>query len=679
MSDKNIFQKTQLIELRQQNNNSKNSNVDKDANGDYRVTLNKPVLIEEGDAVGLHSVFLDTAATNDGLILLEPTNDGVVPPKETKISATFGYYLTNMPTSNETPFNTSGADIISKQYTNTAAGPTENTGERIDGEIYVACDRHIISVGAGFVCSGFSLKMTAPALNNPDPTKYLNLAIVISYKADASGKTLQAGVNINLPVLGNFPKIRARMVTADGNLQIDSELQKLISNTTGAEKAFQFLNLPFHFDGNTQPTITTFNGNGRSENHDYPIQGVSLITEDQSRTSVAAETRHPILNTISFNVPSGKYTASQICSLIGQNFTNLNLMGNIGTETYDIANNPLLTTSANLIKQTRTEKGSADTTHDTIEFIRTDGTKSFQLKTRLEADNSLTPGTPNYLIGSSQFSLLFNDVSSKVELHSIHDSFLSLEANSGGQPQVRAYKNTGGDKFVANKYSGIFLTDLEPKSLWTDQFKFNQALGSQGLLLDIHNANTLTIEGQIINVPTFLSTNPTPNALLDGINITGDDMGLDSLVTKQSSGPTAAAPAVFNKAYDLPSAFVDYPNFNATNTQDNIGILADGIVNSGGIGGSEAEGYYQIEIDFGIDQDIQGKDALNNKIQGIVSRYYSQGSYTSAYSEGQIPYIHKGAPLYVNEYRVRILQPDNSLATDIQNNNTIFLQITKSK
>jgi hypothetical protein len=85
-------------------------------------------------------------------------------------------------------------------------------------------------------------------------------------------------------------------------------------------------------------------------------------------------------------------------------------------------------------------------------------------------------------------------------------------------------------------------------------------------------------------------------------------------------------------------------------------------------------GYYMIEIDMGINTNVRGKDFNNKKISSIIGRYYSNNSFTSAYNEGSIPYIHRGNSIRLNKFNVRILKDDGTLADDIGDNNTVFLE-----
>ena len=81
-----------------------------------------------------------------------------------------------------------------------------------------------------------------------------------------------------------------------------------------------------------------------------------------------------------------------------------------------------------------------------------------------------------------------------------------------------------------------------------------------------------------------------------------------------------------------------------------------------------------------VNSDIRGQDNKNNKIHGIVGRYYSKDSYTSSVEgEGSIPYLHESDdPLVLNSFKVRILNPNGTQMEGLQNDNTIFLEIIKA-
>ena len=64
-------------------------------------------------------------------------------------------------------------------------------------------------------------------------------------------------------------------------------------------------------------------------------------------------------------------------------------------------------------------------------------------------------------------------------------------------------------------------------------------------------------------------------------------------------------------------------------------------------------------------------------IASIVSRYYENNNYCNGSQADSVVYIHRGAPQSINNFRVRILDSTNKLATDIGSDNTIYIQINK--
>lgn len=696
-NNKVLIPKTQILELRENNKRSQSRNTN---GGDYNVTLDDPLIVEEGDQVAIHSVFLDTRTSNDGLIILRPDTEGGT---TTTISAEFGYYMSNTPSSNETPFNL-GAQIVSKNYTQNNGGVVQSANVNVDGEPYVACTRHIPADPSVLRnLQGLSISVDKDANGNPQYKTEINkntkckVSLEYAYKPAGDNNVVTDTLKIDMGVLRDLNAVGT--IFNNGLVNVDSNII-LDLNTRSGGKCITGAGFPVEFDSSQnitdprtgQPSgvavlltnyIVSTPDNGQPT--EYAQDRVSIIQDTTDRSDGSLKV---FKDSVSIQVDSGTYTASQICDIIGQGFTNINMNGDIGSENYDLTANPLLTTSANLIRKARELKGAG--VEDTIEFVRaSDGGASFRLETQLEnaPNNALVAGKPNYMVGTSQFGLLYNDTANKVELHLLHESLYDLSLNSTGQTQIRGYKNeavtparTGGQaltpapkKFFVNKHSGIFFTKLEPRELWFGQLQFDESLETGITYVN----KALVDNGQNINAPVFSANNTIPNALVDGRNITGDGKGLDAILQHKFEGGLAGG-AGFTKAYDIADSFVAFPNYLATNTDDQIGIHSKGIINTGQFVGQEAEGYYQVELNLGIDQDIHGKDNTNNKIHGIVSRYYSQGSYTSSYGEGGIPYIHKGTPITINDINVRILNPDNSLAGDIDSNNTIFLQIQKN-
>ena len=88
-------------------------------------------------------------------------------------------------------------------------------------------------------------------------------------------------------------------------------------------------------------------------------------------------------------------------------------------------------------------------------------------------------------------------------------------------------------------------------------------------------------------------------------------------------------------------------------------------------------GYYLIDIDTKLQNEMISSDSNTTTIQGIVNRYYSQNSYTS--SDGSnISYTHRGQPMLLSSVGVRILNPDHTLAS-VGGDSTVFIMVQKQQ
>ena len=155
---------------------------------------------------------------------------------------------------------------------------------------------------------------------------------------------------------------------------------------------------------------------------------------------------------------------------------------------------------------------------------------------------------------------------------------------------------------------------------------------------------------------------PITFSLVDGVNTTGNFTSLDSAIDKSTP---RVSPAVLDNLKDTSQIIKQIYARDALNQLSSLP-------------------YYLIEIDGkGINSDIRGSraSAINNtKISAIVSRYYQTLSYTSSMDgSGGIPYIHKGQPLILDSFKVRILDPNGELTANIQDSNVVFLQHTPAQ
>jgi len=663
-SQKNVsVPSTTIIELREQNKSSQNK-LDGGGNrvaGDYETKLNKTLYIEPNDQVEVASAFIDTASNTSGLIVLDPDTAG---GNTTTISLEFGYYMTNTQVSAETGKDASTVEVCREFFGLTGAAANGTSVSEVDGERYVACKRVL---HAGGVLSGSCEGIQVNFTSGIDPLKSnANSLYELSFKSNYVDTTTGQVHTQKQHIIFRTTSMELLKPFLLGGtlLNLDSvSMPKLLAvrdvngTTLVAQSTLAF---PFHFTGGAanipQDDGSIWGDHNNPTGQPVPQNGFKDFFFQNKTVPAPDESRPLVTDTATIVVPSGHYSAEEITTQISILLTKATKDGAVGVETYDVVNNPLLTNMKQLLKKNQPSD---------IRFVRTDGAREFEFKSDI-ADAA----TRNYVVGTSQFGLNYDEGDMRVEITSQHSSLFNIDnADQAGQPEIRAYKtqaNSLGNttKFYADSYSGIFILNMKPNKLWTEQFKFRD-------LVVTPQMKNVAYTPLLYTVPTFEGD----NALVVGKNITSDMTGVDASIQKVLKKTGAA----ITQSYDTPFEFPVAPAFQGILVNDTTPILASGSINDGSHG-EETLGYYQLEIDFGVPSDIQGKDENTNKIQSIVSRYYQSGSFTSAYNEGSFAYIHPptAAPMAVNSFKVRILQPDNTLANDISSNNSIFLKIIKN-
>jgi len=358
------------------------------------------------------------------------------------------------------------------------------------------------------------------------------------------------------------------------------------------------------------------------------------------------------LNTQGIKIPAKKYEPQELCSFISSQYELLLPTTN--------ANPTVL--SENQLLQTTKQMNLINNNTDTV-YMNLEGSQQFIFNTTDAGGNPL-----NYLLGTSQFGLTYDQDSGKTELSAIHIPRYDNDGNN----VVTCYLNDANQKRVLNKHSGIFITSVSKGRDLIIENKVNPSQNCLKLPNSLEtstNSFTANIDGTTFNttMPTFLT---------DGVNITGDLSTLDTLVFKRKTTTP-------KRHFDMAPEFgqVDGANDNSFN---DIVAQTDSIIANEPIDpahqGNLGEGYYLIEVDFGINNDFTSTNIMNSKISNIVSRYYVNSNVISGSSDGSIFYEHKGAPLNLSgNFKCRILNPDGTLATDVNNKSSIFLEIVKPK
>lgn len=760
-----VIPQTKIIELRQGNMNSLVH-----ADGDYSVNLmGREVTLNEGDQLQLKSCFLDTATASGsgGYIELQPDDPQPddAPPDEpqTTIKISVGKYMINAPSIFETSLYTTQAlhdagtktIIPNKIYNPSFNSPVqvanttiEDIRGRCDGKPYVLCSGHQQSNAANTnhkKLNALVVGLTVDKAHGPGSKQLLNLPLAIFVYANlppvASGTPITPGKGNNVePIL----RITTNPTALDAKLatqQLATDSGSIVIDAATLER------FPGFFSKTDDIFGMTIVGDGAADI--VFIQDPSMkigkrvgdITVSPITDNVPDQTLtlQPVIETLQFTLPSGKYESAEIARRITEEASRASFGGDIPIDDNIPTNNPMYRSFVDQMRQVdgnkKFQRKDAANTAPNVppvlgeQFVGGDASTAVQyynvpMMFVEMVGAEAAAGTPrtqfngftltNYLLGdldymvgnSSGFVLEYDDATAKFSIDSLHTPVRNCDPNGGnplGQPEVRAYvrpvKDGNGDltdratKYVQNAYGGVFITNLEPTHLWKDQMKLDPSIVTK-----------VESDGVIRKMSDITTGNPgedyavTGNKIVleIGKNITGgiDNVGIaEQSVVSTTHTDGATPPNTINDptnpnfgCYEVAMPFSQGVADNDFNIP--AGFLATGITQGiplfGGFqvdDGQHAvqdEGYYKIVVDSKVRTEVLGSDNLLTSVSAIVSKYNSYGSFTSSYDEGSITYTHRGQPITLTDFRVRVLLPDGDLATDLNDRNAVFLEVIKN-
>ena len=88
-------------------------------------------------------------------------------------------------------------------------------------------------------------------------------------------------------------------------------------------------------------------------------------------------------------------------------------------------------------------------------------------------------------------------------------------------------------------------------------------------------------------------------------------------------------------------------------------------------------GFFLVGINANFNTSFYSKDNQDN-IMAIVSRFYSLNSFTSGTQDDSLIYTHRGDPLTLSSFQVRIMNDKKTIAENLGENSVIFLQISSN-
>ena len=481
----------------------------------------------------------------------------------------------------------------------------------------------------------------------------------------------------------------------------------------------------------------------------------------------------PITRTTNFKLECRKYVPDELARLISQKLSSVTSMGDIPADGSFLSNNGILATSRGLILNENPHLTEADLVHDNnavgsatdrgadsyvtagittpVVFARTlqnDPQNIGDLPELIQVDgdnivdifrmNDINTNSLNYIIGSQNFALEYDDDSQKFAFTSLHTPLYDLSDGTSGSSQIRQYLEStkpgqaaGGTfpggvnvvgqtppaiparpnakRFWVNKYSGCYIAELNPPEIFYDGMRFSGA-GNTKITTDT--------DGSVLckdRNGTEMAVHGVPFNLVDGVNTTGDFDGVGAIVQRVTphfpfggTNPkpydnkikplnttfSAASPPVLTGPNDYLGQYQLYdialqvgqtagpsllpPSYLTANEDRQVSIFANSHITDSQYQQVDNP-YYKVEVKSKLKNNIEGDPSKNKFISAIISKYYSSGNYTSAYNEGSIVYTHRGMPEILDHFAVRILDNKGILAEDISTKNTVFLEILKSR
>ncbi len=640
----NIITKNLVVELRELNANQNTTSANAGANttGDYSVTLPTDIDLEEGDVVGVQSVFIDDDGENNNAIIIEEDiNDGFI--------SCYMYHMDN--NTSQTDENTTSAGRVGgrtlgdERTYHPAFEATPANRVHPDGELYFLSSIDDANTGTGVTVSTISFRVNMlQNRGNPVP-------LFFKY-------TTPAGQVIKKVIVWDYKTIN-KIQSSEGIITVSNDLMARANKKES--DSFQF-----PFDAlNSASVAFDFTDKSIKQMQNGGIETGSAIT-NTSEAITAGHKCSLINKTVNFSLKAGAYTPEHIAQVITDQIVKISPTGFItGAGEQRFTNNDFFTTSLDLKAIGDKADGSRADTKPF--FIRSDGARALQFD-----DTDIGGGVlRNYWCGASNFGLSYDGL--RFAFTNLHNSIYSQHkpAVVGTRVGNRADTNL---QYLANKNSGICFNQLFPPDLWFNKLGFRRdmlvhpkKITCAWTLPGTHPGNGQNPVGNV-GFTAASGAGDLDNRIIEGVNATGDLNAVDVMVVKNDAPDAARG----NGAYDRPGD-TGLLGVN-TNVSAEISVLAGELNQT-----EEGRSYYQIEIDMNIPSEKLGANQYNNKIQAIVGRYFATANGTQAVQgEGAIEYTHKGQPIKLSNFRVRILNPDGSLAR-VGEDNTVFLQITKAK
>jgi len=263
----------------------------------------------------------------------------------------------------------------------------------------------------------------------------------------------------------------------------------------------------------------------------------------------------------------------------------------------------------------------------------------------------------SYWVGTSDFEFSYIPNSKQFSVNRIHMPYYD-----SGNEAVGFIPFAGSDTLVT-KNSGIMFYNLEcelltsgaPFDFWSGVLGFDLDRNSPNCILATYTSEVGTLGGAPTRRPVF-------QRFTDGINMTSGYSGLNAVVIKNGTDP-----------FNYPLSTIPATGIFSTST-DTSPIIGK----ASSLNAQDAFGYFLVEVKAGFGNDFYTPSNNARDVRAIVSRYYSVNSYTSGSEGDSIVYRHSGDSMMLSSFKIRILDSLKNVATNIGEDNTVFIGIIKA-
>lgn len=595
---------TTIIEARQSKSNSG------DVAGDYGVTLAEKLVINEGDELGIRSVFIDTTTTDSAHITIK--DDLTMTIKNYCYLCDIGVYA--------------DVDIV-----------------RLDDTTYTNGTTPYFPTG--------DIGVASTITSAPQP---LTKLASITFK--------QGSFASSQKYWGNNFVFEINYTDANGNA---SQYKVKIPPTPATAREYA------HSMSVILPTANiasiTLPPPSRYANKEYNIKPVSIADDTIQQSAGSYQVVHPVEFTTTFTLPKGSYSPEDLGAYITRRMTT------IDSSSADVTYPANVLEGASSLMYMLTGTSTAANLFVTA----TTGAKMVKYK---------QPASLYKLVGSTQFTLSWDDIIKKFKFEYTHTPYY----DSGNNAITTAYKQvaSGGTPtdyaaFFLNKVGGVLLTDLYAEDSTGKEFDFWEAICgfdlSKLLVKPEHvlvstsdypeNPSTEPITNPL-TMYSFRVTSVDGTELKPGIQYTENTKTLDQLINKNAD--------YISDVNDVPTSFASSPDRDVDLVLKSTSTQSTSIVANRTFNETLDFAYFLVNIDAKFRSTLVSQTDIRHNIHGIVSRFYVQGSYVSGGEETGFVYRHRGPPLYMDSFRVKILDSDGNVPGAIGNDNSVFLELKRA-